>query len=61
MKDSGKTIKLMAKAVTNMQMGLLMQESGKMINNMEKESKPGQMELSMKVHILKGRSMVEAL
>jgi hypothetical protein len=32
-----------------------------MINNMEKELKHGQMELNMKDHIMKERSMEEAL
>jgi hypothetical protein len=61
MKDNGKMIKLMVMDRILMLMELPMSENGKMTNNMEKESKHGQMVQNMKANIMKGRKMVKVL
>ena len=54
--ESGKTIRLTVKVLILMQTGLDMKANGKKIVSMGVESKHGQMALSMKDSILKGRN-----
>ena len=57
MKVSGKMIKPMAMEVTSMLMVQPTLENGRMISNMEGESRHGPMVPSMKVLTMKGKSM----
>lgn len=61
MMDSGKMTKPMVMVLINMQMVQPMSETGKMINNMERELRPGPMEPSTKVNMQKARNMAKEL
>jgi hypothetical protein len=60
MKASGRTIKLMARELINMQMEQHTLANGKMTNNTAEELKLGLMALSMKDSMQRVRSMVKA-
>ena len=53
MKDSGRTIKPMAKVIINMRMELHILAIGKMINNMDRVLRHGQMVLAMRALTLR--------